>query len=73
MPEVSANSADWFVYEHTVEGLFFRAIRPRIKPPIAAKLKEFGIDLDGKPKPVPHAPWVKARQERLEELVQASW
>lgn len=72
MPEVSANPADWFVYEHTVEGLFFKAIRSRIKPPLASKLKEFGIDLDGKPKHVPHAPWVKALKLAATELFEGT-
>ncbi len=72
MPDVSVNAADWFVYEHTVEGLFFRAIRTRIKPPVAAQLKEFGIDLAGKPKPVPHAPWVKALKLAAMELFEGT-
>ena len=55
-------SSSWFVYDHTVEGLFFKALRERITPPVAAKLKDLGIDLDGKPRSVPHAQWIQALQ-----------
>ena len=55
-------SSSWFVYDHTVDGLFFKALRERITPPVAAKLKDLGIDLDGKPKSVPHAQWIQALQ-----------
>lgn len=51
---------NWFVYEHTVDGLFFKALRERITPPLQARLKELGIDLDGKPKSVPHVQWKEA-------------
>jgi len=53
-------STGWFVYEHTVEGLFYRALRARITPPLEEKLRTLGIDLKGKPKSVPHKEWVQA-------------
>lgn len=53
-------TADWFVYEHTVEGLFFKALTSRITPSLAAQLKELGIDVRGKPRSVPHQQWVQA-------------
>lgn len=53
-------SNDWYVYAHTVDGLFFKALRARITPPVAAKLKTLGIDLAGKPREVPHAQWKEA-------------
>lgn len=52
--------ADWFVFEHTVEALFFKALASRITPSLAARLKELGIDVRGKPRNVAHKPWVQA-------------
>lgn len=57
---MSGGDAEWFVYDHTVDGLFFKALRARITPDVAAKLKPLGIDLAGKPKSVPHAQWKQA-------------
>jgi uncharacterized protein (TIGR02265 family) len=65
-------SAGWFVYDHTVDGLFFRALRSRIQPPLAAKLKDLGIDLQGKPKSMPHVAWVKALSLAAHELFEGS-
>jgi uncharacterized protein (TIGR02265 family) len=65
-------SSGWFVYEHTVDGLFFRAVRDRIKPPLAAKLKGLGIDLQGKPKSVPHLAWVEALSLAANELFEGT-
>lgn len=53
-------SSGWFVYEHTVEGLFFKALRSRITPALGERLKALGIDLAGKPRSVAHAQWVQA-------------
>lgn len=50
----------WFVYEHTVEGLFFKALRSRLTPALEGKLKALGIDVQGKPKSVPQGQWVRA-------------
>lgn len=61
-------SSSWFVYEHTVEGLFFKALQHRITPPMAERLKTLGIDLKGKPKGVPHAQWVQALHLAATEL-----
>jgi len=57
---MSGGDAEWFVYDHTVDGLFFKALRARITADVAAKLKPLGIDLAGKPKSVPHAQWKQA-------------
>ena len=59
---MAESSSTWFVYDHTVDGLFFKALRERITPPVEAKLKALGIDLQGKPRSVPHAQWVEALQ-----------
>ena len=65
-------SSGWFVYEHTVEGLFFKALRARITPSLKDRLRPLGIDLDGKPKSVPHAQWVKALHLAATELFEGS-
>lgn len=65
-------SESWFVYEHTVEGLFFKALRERITPPLQARLKALGIDLSGKPKSVPHAQWKDALRLAATELFDGS-
>jgi uncharacterized protein (TIGR02265 family) len=57
---MSIDRSGWYVYAHTVEGLFFKALRARITPPVAAQLKELGIDLAGKPREVPHLQWKEA-------------
>jgi uncharacterized protein (TIGR02265 family) len=62
------NPAEWFVYEHTVEGLFFRALRTRLTPSMQGRLKELGIDVNGKPKSVQHAQWVQAIHLAATEL-----
>lgn len=54
------SSSSWFVYDHTVDGLFFKALRARINPSLERQLKELGIDLQGKPKSVPQAQWKQA-------------
>lgn len=53
-------SSEWYVYEHTVEGLFFKALKPRVTPVVAEKLKALGIDLSAKPKSLQHENWKKA-------------
>ena len=53
-------ASGWFVYEHTVEGLFFKALRSRLTPELEQKLKALGIDVHGKPKSVPQDQWVRA-------------
>lgn len=65
-------SSGWFVYEHTVEGLFFKALHGRIKPPLEERLKALGIDLKGKPKSVPHAQWVQALHLAATELFEGT-
>jgi uncharacterized protein (TIGR02265 family) len=57
---MSTTGPEWYVYAHTVEGLFFKALRSRITPSVEAKLKPLGIDLSGKPKEVPHPQWKQA-------------
>jgi uncharacterized protein (TIGR02265 family) len=47
------------VYAHTVEGLLFRALKGRVPPQLRSSLKELGVDLDDKPKDLPHEVWVK--------------
>lgn len=47
------------VYAHTVEGLFFKAVRSRIGPGLKARLKPMGIDLDGQPADVPRETWAE--------------
>lgn len=59
---------DWFVYEHTVDALFFKALHARIGPELKEKLKALHIDLDGKPKNVPQADWVRALRLAADEL-----
>ena len=58
----------WFVYDHTVDGLFYKALRERLTPAVQRKLKALGIDVEGKPKSVPHADWVKALELAANEL-----
>lgn len=65
---MSAAPADWFVYEHTVEGLFFKALRSRLTPALEQQLKVLGIDMHGKPRSVPHLQWVKALALAANEL-----
>lgn len=59
-PLPTPQESEWYVYEHTVEGLFFKALKPRVTPEVAAQLKALGIDLAAKPKSVQHAQWKKA-------------
>ncbi len=59
---------EWFVYEHTVEALFFKALHARVGPGLKDKLKPLGIDLDGKPKNVPQPEWVLALRLAADEL-----
>jgi uncharacterized protein (TIGR02265 family) len=65
-------SDTWFVYEHTVDGLFFKALRERITPSLQERLKALGIDLAGKPRSVPHAQWKEALKLAATELFQGS-
>lgn len=58
----------WFVYEHTVDSLFFKALAARISPPLRQKLKALNIDLDGRPKNVPQGDWVQALRLAADEL-----
>jgi uncharacterized protein (TIGR02265 family) len=67
MSDLPPRSA-WFVYDHTVDGLFFKALRGRMTPPVERKLKDLGIDLKGKPKSAPHEQWVKALALAANEL-----
>jgi uncharacterized protein (TIGR02265 family) len=57
---MSTPEHEWYVYAHTVEGLFFKALRPKITPSAEAKLKDLGIDLSGKPREVQHLRWKEA-------------
>jgi uncharacterized protein (TIGR02265 family) len=57
---VSTSPSEWYVYPHTVEGLFFKALKPKIGPALAERLKACGIDLAGKPREVQHENWKKA-------------
>ncbi len=63
-----AGGAEWFVYEHTVEALFFKALRPRISAELKQKLKPLHIDLDDKPRNVPQPEWVQALRLAADEL-----
>jgi uncharacterized protein (TIGR02265 family) len=63
---------EWFVYEHTVEGLFFKALRERINPSMQARLKPLGIDLDGKPKSVAYVHWKQALTLAATELFEGT-
>jgi uncharacterized protein (TIGR02265 family) len=56
------------VYAHTVEGLFFKAVRTRIGPGLKDRLKPLGIDLDGKPADVPREKWAEALRVTATEL-----
>ena len=69
---MSTDPSGWFVYEHTVEGLFYKALRSRITPAVAERLKALGIDLNGKPKSVPHEQWKKALTLAATELFEGS-
>jgi uncharacterized protein (TIGR02265 family) len=57
------------VYAHTVEGLFFKAVRTRIGPGLKDRLKPLGIDLDDKPADVPREKWAEALRVTATELV----
>lgn len=56
------------VYAHTVEGLFFKTVRPRITPGLKEKLQLLGLDLDGKPADLPRDKWVEALRLAATEL-----
>ncbi|MGV3620317.1 MAG: DUF2378 family protein [Archangium sp.] len=58
----------WFVYDHTVDSLFFKALAARITPAMKEKLKALHIDLDGKPKNVPQTDWAQALRLAADEL-----
>lgn len=61
-------ASGWFVYEHTVDSLFYKALAARISPPLKEKLKPLHIDLDGKPKNVPQPDWAQALRLAADEL-----
>ena len=65
-------SAEWFVYEHTVEGLFHRALRTRLTPAIQGRLKALGIDVNARARSVPHEQWKKAIHLAASELFEGS-
>lgn len=65
-------ASGWFVYEHTVEGLFFKALRSRLTPALEQQLKVLGIDVKGKPKSVPQAQWVRALELAATALFEGS-
>lgn len=46
------------VYAHTVEGLFWRALKPHMTPALKVELNGLGLDLDGKPRDVARTQWV---------------
>lgn len=56
------------IYAHTVEGLFYKAVRARIGPSLKGRLKPLGIDLDGKAADVPREKWVEALRLTATEL-----
>jgi uncharacterized protein (TIGR02265 family) len=64
----STPASEWFVYEHTVDGLFFKTLAPKITSPLKEKLKALGIDLDAKPKAVLQSNWKIALQLTSESL-----
>lgn len=45
---MSAAPTERVVFDHTVEGLFFKALGPRMTPAVKDKLRAIGIDLDKK-------------------------
>src|SRR5690349_635997 len=48
------------VFTHTVEGLFLRALGPKLNPKFKAKLREAGLDLDQKLQSFyPRSMWAK--------------
>lgn len=48
------------VYEHTFEGLFVRGLSRRISPAVKQRLREAGLDLDGKLQPAyPFETWAR--------------
>jgi uncharacterized protein (TIGR02265 family) len=47
------------VFAHTVDGLFFRALKGKIPSTLKAELLSLGLDLDKKPIDLPHETWVK--------------
>ena len=69
---MTAPAPEWFVYEHTVEGLFHKALHARLTPALQARLKELGIDVKGKPRSVPHAQWKQAIHLAATELFEGS-
>lgn len=69
---MSTSPTEWYVYEHTVEGLFFKALRPRIGPALAEKFKALGIDLTGKPRSLAHEQWKKALALAATELFEGT-
>lgn len=61
-------ASDWFVYDHTVDALFFKALAGRISPPMKEKLKALHIDIDGRPKNVLQTEWAQALRLAADEL-----
>jgi uncharacterized protein (TIGR02265 family) len=57
------------VFEQTIEGLFVRALGPRLTPPLRARLKAVGIDIDARLLPAyPFATWMKGLELVAREL-----
>jgi uncharacterized protein (TIGR02265 family) len=56
------------VYAHTVEGLFYKALRARITPGLKGRLKPLGLDLDASPADMPREKWAEALRLAATEI-----
>lgn len=56
------------VFAHTVEGLFWKALRPRISPSLKARLAALGLDLDQKAHDVPREAWAAMLRATVDAL-----
>ncbi len=61
--------AEQVVFEQTIEGLFVRALGERLTPPIRARLKAIGLDLDKRLMPAyPFDVWMQSLRVVAESL-----
>lgn len=56
------------VYAHTVEGLYWRALKARITPALQSRLLALGLDLRAAPRDVPRPEWEKMLRATVEVL-----